>query len=61
MRKLRLELDVLVVESFSSQEEDGDARGTVDAHAVIASNLYSCVNSTCRCPSHHNTECCGAL
>lgn len=61
MRKLRLDVDALAVDTFSSQAEDGAARGTVDAHGVVASNLYSCVNSTCRCPSHHNTECCGAI
>jgi hypothetical protein len=54
MRKLRLDLDALAVESFNPQAERESARGTVQAN--IATGVYSCWN-TCRCPSHHATEC----
>jgi hypothetical protein len=54
MRKLRLDPDVLAVESFAPQAEPAAARGTVEAH--VATGVYSCWN-TCRCPSHHATEC----
>jgi hypothetical protein len=54
MRKLRLDLDVLAVESFAPQTEREPAGGTVQANAVTG--VYSCWN-TCRCPSHHATEC----
>ncbi|HEX2080209.1 MAG TPA: hypothetical protein VHG08_21080 [Longimicrobium sp.] len=60
MPKLRLDLDALAVETFAAQAEDRTVRGTVDARELVASNVYSCWN-TCRCPSHHNTECCGAI
>jgi hypothetical protein len=53
MRKLRLDLDVLTVESFDPQAEREPARGTVQANAT---GVYSCAY-TCRCPSHHATEC----
>jgi hypothetical protein len=57
MRKLSLDLDSLAVESFATDRPVA-LRGTVQANeAVLASNIYSCVNS-CFCPSHHNTECC---
>lgn len=60
MRKLSLDLDVLVVESFAIDAPE-DARGTVRAHdALIDTGVYSCLAS-CRCPSHHNTECCGLI
>lgn len=60
MRKLRLDLDVLAVESFAPQAEREPARGTVQANENIATGVYSCWN-TCRCPSHHATECFGAI
>jgi hypothetical protein len=60
MRKLRLDLDELAVETFAAQVEDGAARGTVNGRELIDTGLYSCWR-TCRCPSHHNTECCGAI
>jgi hypothetical protein len=60
MRKLRLDPDALTVESFAPQAERDPARGTVEAHENIATGVYSCWN-TCRCPSHHNTECCGVI
>lgn len=57
MRKLSLDLDALAVESFGTDRQPA-IRGTVQANdALLASNVYSCWN-TCRCPSHHNTECC---
>lgn len=57
MRKLSLDLDALVVETFATDRADAE-RGTVRAHeAVLDSNVYSCLK-TCICPSHHNTECC---
>ncbi|HEX2206851.1 MAG TPA: hypothetical protein VHG93_04160 [Longimicrobium sp.] len=60
MRKLRLDPDALTVESFAPQAERDTARGTVKAHEVIDTGVYSCWK-TCRCPSHHNTECCGVI
>jgi hypothetical protein len=53
MRKLRLDVDALSVESFNPQAAREPARGTVQANAT---GVYSCWN-TCRCPSHHATEC----
>lgn len=60
MRKLRLNLDAHTVESFAPQAERAAARGTVRANENVATRTYSCWN-TCRCPSHHNTECCGVI
>ena len=60
MRKLSLELDALAVESFTTDAPSAE-RGTVRAHdALIDTGVYSCA-FTCRCPSHHNTECCGLV
>lgn len=56
MRKLSLNLDALAVETFATGAE-AEPRGTVQANEVIDTGLYSCAAS-CRCPSHHNTECC---
>lgn len=57
MRTLRLDLDSLAVESFGTHAAPV-ARGTVQAHEPLAvTGVYSCA-ATCRCPSHHNTECC---
>jgi hypothetical protein len=58
MRKLRLDLDALAVESFAAQAEHAAAEGTVQGH--LNTGVYSCA-ATCRCPSHHNTECCGII
>lgn len=59
MRKLSLDLDALVVDSFETDRAE-DVRGTVQANEmVLDSNVYSCAK-TCLCPSHHNTECCAA-
>ncbi|HEX6039872.1 hypothetical protein [Longimicrobium sp.] len=56
MRKLNLDLDALVVESFATDRVEA-ARGTVRANeAVLDSNVYSC--KSCFCPSHHQSECC---
>jgi hypothetical protein len=57
MRKLSLELDALTVDSFATDAAPA-ARGTVQANeALVDTGVYSCW-ATCRCPSHHNTECC---
>jgi hypothetical protein len=56
MRKLNLDLDALVVDSFET-DAPVVARGTVQANEAIDTGVYSCAR-TCRCPSHHNTECC---
>jgi hypothetical protein len=53
MRKLRLDPEVLAVESFAAQAEREPARGTVQANNT---GVYSC-GATCYCPSHHATEC----
>lgn len=58
MKKLTLDPDALSVESFAPADEDAIARGTVQANGMDT-GLYSCAK-TCRCPSHHNTECCDA-
>lgn len=61
MRKLRLDLDALAVDSFPTRTEDEAARGTVQANqALLATGVYSCWAS-CRCPSHHGSECCGII
>ncbi len=51
MKKLKLNVDALRVESFDAGAER-PARGTVDAH-VFAGALRTPI-----CPSHHETECC---
>lgn len=56
MRKLSLDLDALTVDSFATGTE-AEPRGTVQANEGVDTGLYSCATS-CRCPSHHNTECC---
>jgi hypothetical protein len=53
MRKLRLDPDALAVVSFDPQPQREPDRGTVQANAT---GVYSCA-ATCRCPSHHATEC----
>jgi hypothetical protein len=60
MRKLSLDLDALAVESFATAAPAAE-RGTVRANdALVDTGVYSCWR-TCRCPSHHNTECCGLI
>ena len=57
MRKLNLDLDTLAVDSFAT-DAPPLARGTVQGNEAFAvTGVYSCA-ATCRCPSHHNTECC---
>lgn len=56
MRRRRLDLDALTIDSFAPQAERGHARGTVKANENLATGVYGCW-STCRCPSHH----CGAI
>jgi len=56
MRKLSLDLDALTVDSFAT-DAAAATRGTVQANELVDTGVYSCWNS-CRCPSHHNTECC---
>jgi hypothetical protein len=53
MRKLRLDPDALAVVSFDPQPQREPERGTVQANNT---GVYSCA-ATCRCPSHHATEC----
>ena len=61
MRKFRLNLDTLAVDTFAPAAEDQALRGTVRGNEALAdTGLYSCWK-TCRCPSHHNTECCGVI
>jgi hypothetical protein len=57
MRKLSLDPDALAVDSFATDAVPA-VRGTVQGNEVlVATGVYSCWKS-CRCPSHHNTECC---
>ena len=50
MRKMRLELDGLKVESFSTAK-DGEIRGTVQAHSAVPCTVYdSCDVTACSCP-----------
>jgi len=56
MRKLRLDLDALAVDTFAPAAREEAERGTVKAHELVDTGVYSCWN-TCRCPSHHATEC----
>jgi hypothetical protein len=52
-----LSLDALAVISFATGN-GAEPRGTVRAHEAMAdTGVYSCA-FTCRCPSHHDTECC---
>jgi hypothetical protein len=61
MRKLRLDPDALAVDSFEPRAADEARRGTVQGNeALVDTGVYSCW-ATCRCPSHHNTECCGII
>lgn len=58
MNKLTLNLESLAVESFTAGA-GMPARGTVQANvAALITGVYSCA-ATCRCPSHHQSECCG--
>ena len=52
MRKLRLELDALAVESFDTAAVE-QTRGTVDANEVVTCAFDSCTPY----PSLHNTRC----
>jgi hypothetical protein len=54
MRKLSL--DALAVDLFGTGAAPG-VRGTVPAHELAVTGVCSCA-ATCRCPSHHDTECC---
>ena len=63
MRKLRLDVEELAVQSFEPTKREEAKRGTVRAHAVSNGPYWTCAYSTCPqgtvcCPSHHNTECC---
>ncbi|HET7228716.1 MAG TPA: hypothetical protein VFJ16_01805 [Longimicrobium sp.] len=57
MRKQSVDLAALEVERCVADAEGGAPRGTVQAHGVLGTGVYSCWNAG-RCPSHHNTECC---
>ena len=59
MRKLRLALDALAVDTFAPRTDPAE-RGTVQANGFVDTGVYSCA-FTCRCPSHHNTECCAVI
>ena len=63
MRKLRMDVQALAVQSFEPAQSRDEARGTVRAHVVSNGPYWTCAYSTCPnqsicCPSHHNTECC---
>jgi hypothetical protein len=60
MRKLRLELEALAVDTFAPRAEEASESGTVKGHDLVDTGVYSCA-FTCRCPSHHNTECCAVI
>lgn len=60
MRKLRLDLDALSVDTFAPRAQEPAERGTVKGHLRMDTGVYSCA-FTCRCPSHHNTECCAVI
>ncbi len=63
MRKLRLDVQELGVQSFEPARSREAPRGTVHARDVSNGPYWTCAYSTCRdqsicCPSHHATECC---
>lgn len=45
MRKMKLDIDQLAVESFSIKDGDTDGRGTVHGNALT--RFYSCNGYTC--------------
>ena len=57
MKKLRLDLEKLAVESFATAAEDGDARGTVHGHLPTTTGPLnpnpfsdsSCAPDICSC------------
>ncbi|HYH83007.1 MAG TPA: hypothetical protein VEX86_24645 [Longimicrobium sp.] len=60
MRKIRLELDTLRVESFTASDEASAVRGTVDAHAPTrncppATGMTFC-ETNCECTFGCPTE-----
>jgi hypothetical protein len=60
MRKLRLDLGALAVDTCAPRAEEPVERGTVNGHLLVDTGVYSCA-FTCRCPSHHSTECCAVI
>ncbi|HEX8430038.1 MAG TPA: hypothetical protein VF625_02080 [Longimicrobium sp.] len=61
MRKLKLSIETLAVDSFETSRLAADAHGTVHAH-IVSGKPYTCDNlcqASYLCPSHHQTECCG--
>ncbi len=60
MRKLKLHLEKLEVESFTTRDQDTVTPGTVEAHVRTerrtCGNNVTCYN-TCDCPSWSGPEC----
>jgi hypothetical protein len=57
MRKHKLPLDDLAVETFATAAVDEALRGTVNGHQSGADTCATCVNYLC-CGSRNQTPCC---
>jgi len=61
MKKIRLDLDMLSVETFSTTSDAAEARGTVNAHRPIHTQGWECESidfcETEGCPRTGVTEC----
>lgn len=56
MKKLRLDVDALQVDSFSPESAPETRRGTVDGHAAIEPKIPTGSYSLCFiCPNTHDT------
>ena len=58
MRKLRLHLDELAVESFDTAKTPADARGTVHANSAYNTCQWSCQCETTHEPTGYGQETC---
>ena len=60
MKKLRLEMDDLTVESFTTEKKDAEAEGTVEARQIGATPICESINfclPTENCPTSRTTLC----
>jgi len=59
MRKLKLDLDRLSVESFDANGSEGAQRGTVEAHSIVCNSFIdtcgTCDPSCASCVSCYNS------
>ena len=60
MKKLRLEMDDLAVESFATERKDAEGGGTVEARQLGATPICQSINicpPTENCPTSRTTIC----